>query len=229
MTATPAGSYDDSALATLLSDRPRRQFATGSRLFHEGEPPVEAFFIFDGLVKLVKTSDDGTEALLEFRGPGVFAGERSAIDGLPRMTTGVAAIPTSVAHVSREQLVIWIQRDADLALALLATFARRVRSAVAHVLELHAGDAASLVATRLMQLVHDPTFDSIRVVRGSTVEIEMPMTQAELASWAGVSHRSATNVLQQLRDEQLISTSRQHLEIRDPAELSKRSLAVTAP
>ena len=77
-----------------------------------------------------------------------------------------------------------------------------------------------------MQLVHDPTFESIRVDRGIDIEIEMPMTQQELASWAGVSHRSATNVLQQLREERLISTSRNHLEIRDPAELERRCVTM---
>jgi len=73
-----------------------------------------------------------------------------------------------------------------------------------------------------MQLAQDPTFESIRVDRGSEIEIEMPMTQHELASWAGVSHRSATNVLQQLREERLISTSRSHLEVLETAELARR-------
>jgi CRP-like cAMP-binding protein len=67
------------------------------------------------------------------------------------------------------------------------------------------------------------------VDRGATIEIEMPMTQQELASWAGVSHRSATSVLQQLRVDGVISTSRHHLEVRDPRELAKRCVATTSP
>lgn len=229
MTVAPHGASDSETLTILLSERPRRRFETGSRLFHEGEPPVEAYFIDRGLVKLVKTAEDGTESLLEFRGPGAFVGERSVVDGLPRMTSGVAAVPTSVAPVPREQLVACIQRDPDLALTMLITFAGCVRGAVQHLLDLRVGNAVSLVATRLTQLARDPTFESIRVDRGGTIEIEMPMTQQELASWAGVSHRSATNVLQQLRDERLISTSRHHLEIRDPTELAKRCLTTTSP
>jgi CRP/FNR family cyclic AMP-dependent transcriptional regulator len=229
MTATLPEAYGGEALMTLLSERPRRRFETGSRLFHEGEPPIEAFFVFDGLVKLVKTAEDGTESLLEFRGPGAFVGERSVVDGLPRMTSGVAATHTSVAPIPRDQLMTCIRRDADLALTMLTTLAGRVRNAVEHVLDLRAGNAASLVATRLMQLVRDPTFDSIRTERDDTIEIDMPMTQAELASWAGISHRSAANVLQQFRDDSIISTSRFQLEIRDPTELSKRCISTTPP
>lgn len=229
MTVAAAAAFGSETLITLLSDRPRRRFETGSRLFHEGETPVEAFFVFDGLVKLVKTAEDGTEALLEFRGPGDLVGERSVVDGRPRMASGVAATPTSVAPIPREQLMACIRRDADLALTMLTTFAGRLRDAVGHVLDLRAGNAASLVATRLMQLVLDPTFDSIRADRDGTIEIEMPMTQAELASWAGISHRSAANVLQQLRDDRIISTSRFHLEIRDRPELSKRCVTSTPP
>ena len=229
MTVARDGAADSETLTILLSERPRRRFETGSRLFHEGEPPVEAFFIYRGLVKLVKTAEDGTESLLEFRGPGAFVGERSVVDGLPRMTSGVAAIPTSVAPVPREQLVACIRSDTDLALTMLTTFAGCVRSAVGHVLDLRVGDAVSLVATRLMQLGRDPTFDSIRTERDGTIEIDMPMTQAELASWAGISHRSAANVLQQFRDDSIISTSRFQLEIRNPTELSKRCVSTTAP
>ena len=229
MTVAADGAADSETLTILLSQRPRRRFETGSRLFHEGEPPVEAFFIFDGLVKLAKTAEDGTESLLEFRGPGEFVGERSVVDGLPRMATGVAATPTSVAPIPRDQLMTCIRRDADLALTMLRTLAGRVRDACEHVLDLRAGNATSLVATRLMQLVRDPTFDSIRTERDGTIEIDMPMTQGELASWAGISHRSAANVLQQLRDDSIISTSRFRLEIRDPTQLSKRCASTTPP
>ncbi len=222
MTVAPDRALDSETLTTLLSKRPRRRFETGSHLFHEGEPPREAFFIYGGIVKLFKTAEDGAESVLEFRGPGAFVGERSVVDGRPRMKSGKAATPTSVASVPRDQLVECIRRDPDLALTLLSTFARCLRGTVEHILDLRVGDAASLVATRLMQLVRDPTFDSMRMYRGDTIEIEMPMTQGDLASWAGVSLRSATNVLQQLRDESLISTSRHHLEIRDPTELAKR-------
>lgn len=222
MTVPPDWACDSETLTTLLSKRPRRRFETGSHLFHEGEPPMEAFFIYGGIVKLFKTAEDGTESVLEFRGPGAFVGENSVFDGRPRMRSGVAATPTSVASVPRDQLVECIRRDRDLALTRLSTLARCLRGTVEHTLDLRAGDAATLVAARLMQLVRDPTFDSIRTDRGDTIEIKMPMTQGELASWAGVSHRSATHVLQQLRDDSLISTSRHHLEIRDPTELAKR-------
>lgn len=229
MTVAREGAADSETLTILLSQRPRRRFETGSRLFHEGEPPVEAFFILDGLVKLVKTAEGGTESLLEFRGPGEFVGERSVVDGWPRMATGVAALPALVAPIPRDQLITCIRRDAELALTVLATLAARVRHAVDHVLDLRAGNAATLVATRLMQLVRDPTFESIRTERGATIEIHMPMTQAELASWAGISHRSAANVLQQFRDDGIISTSRFQLEVRDPTELSKRCVSTTPP
>jgi CRP/FNR family transcriptional regulator, cyclic AMP receptor protein len=222
------GALAGGTFTILLSERPRRHFDTGRRLFREGEPPVEAFFIFRGLVKLVKTAEDGTESVLEFRGPGALVGERSVIDGRPRMASGVAATPTSAASVPRDQLVACIQRDTDLALTMLTNFAGYVRSAVEHLLDLRVGNASSLVATRLIQLARDPTFESMRVDRGGTIEIEMPMTQQELASWAGVSHRSATNVLEQFRNERLISTSRHRLEIRDPSALEKRCVTMTA-
>jgi CRP/FNR family transcriptional regulator len=228
MTVAPEGASESEALTTLLSERPRRRFETGSHLFREGEPPIEAFFIYGGIVKLIKTAEDGTESVLDFRGPGAFVGESSVVDGRPRMKSGVAATPTTVASVPRDQLLQCLRHDTDLSLTMFSTFARCLRGTFEHMLDLRVGDAASLIATRLMQLVRDPTFDSIRMDRGDTIAIEMPMTQGELASWAGVSHRSATNALQQLRDDNLISTTRYHLEIRDPTELANRCVTTTS-
>lgn len=229
MTGAPTGAPDGEFLTNLLSDRPRRKLERGARLYHEGDSPSEAFFVHSGLVKLVITADDGTEALVEFRGTGDFVGERSAVDGLPRTSSAVAAIDTSVTSVPRDDFISHIRHDADLALTMLTGFSVLVRTHVWHILDLTVGDAVTLVAGRLMQLVRDPIFDSLREDRNGTIVIEMPFSQQELASWAGVSHRSATGVLEQLREDRLISTSRLHLEIHDPATLADRCAPRPSP
>lgn len=210
------------ALAVLLSEQPRRRVTRGETLFNEGTPAVEAYFLHTGIVKLVKTAGDGFQALVALNGPGGFVGAHSTIDGLPRLTRAVAVTDMSVTAVTHDRLVALIRDHPDLALELLARFSRQLRIAMHQLLELAAGDAVALVARRLVQLVSDPMFDPIRSVRHGTTVIEMPMSQQELASWAGISHRSLTGALRHLRNDGLISTSRLHLEVHDTTALADR-------
>jgi CRP/FNR family cyclic AMP-dependent transcriptional regulator len=229
MTGAPTGVPTFESLTSLLSDRPRRRFARGARLYHEGDPPTHAFFVHDGLVKVVKTSDDGAEAVVEFRGSGDFVGERSVIDGLPRTTTAIAARDVSVTSVPSADFAWHLRHDADLAMTMVTSLANVVRHNIEHLLDLTVGDAVALVAVRLMQLVQDPIFDSIREDRNGTIAIEMPLSQHELASWAGVSHRSATAALGHLREQGHISTSRLHIEVRDPSALAEHGATRPLP
>lgn len=216
-------------LEVLLSEQPRRRVTRGATLFNEGTPAVEAYFLHTGIVKLVKTAGDGFQALVALSGPGGFVGAHSAIDGLPRLTRAVAVTDTSVTAVPHDRLVAVIRENPELSLELLARFSRQLRIAMHQLLELAAGDAVALVARRLVQLVSDPMFEPIRSVRHDITIIKMPMSQQELASWAGVSHRSLTGALRRLRNDGLISTSRLHLEVHDTAALANRCTTHPSP
>lgn len=204
-------------VADLVADRPTRALRSGTRLYHEGDRAEAAHFILDGLVKLVRSASDGSQALLDLRGPGRFVGAHSAIDGQPRLATAQAVTDLTVASIPCADLVGRIGDDASLARELLVRSARHLRELTLHVSELAARDPVALVARRVCQLGADPEYARIRRARGSTIIVEMPLTQEELAGWAGVSHRSVATALRDLRDAGLISTSRMHLEIHDLA------------
>lgn len=176
-----------------------------------------------GLLKLVMTSSDGSEALVAFRGPDTFVGEYSAIDGLPRLATAVVVAETTVTPIDRHELLEVLRSDPDLALALLVNLARDVRATAVHVLGLASADPLARVARRLVDLVSDPTFASVRRVTSESVIIDMPVSQHDLARWAGVSHRSVGASLQRLRNDGQISTGRLRLEVHDVAGLSERA------
>lgn len=221
MAGAPSRGADTQSWTSLLLDRPRRPFPRGACLYRQGDPPSHVFVVHQGLVKLVKTTREGAETLVDFRGAGDFVGEHSVIDGAPRTTTATAAIDSSVGSVPRVDFVRHLRGDADLAMTVVSRLSHVVRAGMRHTADLMVGDAVALVAGRLLQLAWDPIFDPVREDRNGTVVIEMPLSQRELASWAGVSQRSATAVLGYLRSLGHISTSRLHVEVRDPPALAE--------
>jgi CRP/FNR family cyclic AMP-dependent transcriptional regulator len=175
------------------------------------------------MLKLMKTAADGSEAMLSIRGEGDIVGELSAIDARPRLVSAVTITEVRVATIGRDRLVGALEERSELSFALLASLAGQLRSAALHTLALASGDAIALTARRLVHLATDHAFESTRWERAGRLVLDMPISQQELATWAGVSHRSAVSSLGHLRDEKIISTSRLHVEILSLARLRLRA------
>lgn len=226
MEVAPGQTHRGETWSRVLSDQPRRRVPAGKWLYREGDRPDGAHFLRTGLVKLVKHMPSGLELLIELRGPGDLVGGHSAIDGLPRIAGAAAMIESEVTTVRRDRFVEIVRQDADSAMAMLGDFSRDLRVTVRRLVERSARDAVALVATRLLEFITHPMFEPFRVVMGPTTIIDMPISQRELASWAGVSPRSTADALHHLRDEGIISTSRLHVEVHDARALADRCIAV---
>ena len=212
------------ALADDLAATPRQYHRAGDHLFGEGDPSTDVFFVHQGLVKIVKTATDGKQAIVALLGAGGLVGEHAAIDGLPRGTGAVAATDVVTARLARRHVLAAVDRDGDVAREILSRFTGQLRSTTRDVLALATGDSVTLIAARLAELVSGPMFAALRSTDGrGVIVVEMPISQQELASWAGVSHRSAASALQELRTAGVITTGRLHVEVLDPAALAQRA------
>lgn len=227
-----AGAFLDAmeptTAAELLADSVQRTVPRNGWLFHEGDGPHDAFVIDTGLLKLFKTTFDGSQAMLALRGPGEIVGELGAIDGQPRMLSAVAAVESQVTVIPGDRLVGLIRDRPEFAMTMLTNQAILLRQTARHILALASGDALALVARRLLQLVDDPAYGAARSERAGTTVIDMPLSQQDVAAWAGVSLRSAAAVLKQLRDDSIVSTSRLQLEVHDRDELKRRAGSLVA-
>jgi CRP/FNR family cyclic AMP-dependent transcriptional regulator len=161
--------------------------------------------------------------MVSIRGEGDIVGELSAIDARPRLVSAVTVTEVRVATIGRDRLIGALEERSDLSFALLASLAGQLRSVTLHTLALASGDAIALTARRLVHLATDHAFAAARWEREGKLILDMPISQQELATWAGVSHRSAVSSLGHLRDEGIISTSRLHLEILSLARLRLRA------
>lgn len=227
-----AGSFlnamEPTTAVALLTDSVQRPLPRNGWLFHEGDRSLDAFVIDTGLLKLFKTTVDGSQALVALRGPGEIVGELGAMDGQPRLLSAVAAVESQVTVLPGDRIINLLHGRPDFAAAMLSNLTIMVRQSAVHILALGSGDALALVARRLLQLVDDPTYGEVRSERAGTTVIDMPLSQQEVAAWAGVSLRSAASVLKQLRDDSIVSTSRLKLEVHDRDELERRAGSLVA-
>lgn len=122
---------------TLLSDQDRARIAdrlqrhcmaAGQAIIVEGETDKRLFIIEDGVVDVIKDMGTSKERPLASLGPGDYFGEMALVDNLERSASVVARYPTRLLSLDQQDLLAEIAKNPSIALELLATLSRRVRT-----------------------------------------------------------------------------------------------------
>jgi CRP/FNR family transcriptional regulator, cyclic AMP receptor protein len=196
--------------------RPVR-FHRGHALFTQGDRAERVFVIERGSVMVTSMAPGGREIVLGLRGPGDLIGELSALDAAPRSAAALA-VEEVEATVAPSSALIRALSDAAIAMDLLRVLASRLRDADRKRLEFAALDTLGRVAWRLEELSErfgEQTPDGI--------DVELPLSQEQLASWCGASREATVKALATLRTLGCISTGRRSVLIRDIEALHRHA------
>lgn len=196
------------------------QFRRGQALFTEGDLAERVFIIERGWVMISSVAPSGREIVLGIRGPGDVIGDLSVLDGAPRSATALA-VDDVEATVAPGSALTRALTDAAAAGELLRILAARLRDADRKRLEFAALDTLGRVAWRLQEL--GERFGQRTPVG---VEVELPLSQDQLASWCGASREATVKALAALRSLGCIATGRRSVVICDAEALRRHAHGV---
>jgi CRP/FNR family cyclic AMP-dependent transcriptional regulator len=192
----------------------RRRYPARTFLFHEGDEPNGAFIVEEGLIRIDRTLSSGRNVLLTLATAGDLLGELSVVDGSPRSATASTVTDSRLLVIPMRAFADILASDPDLSARMLGLVIARLRALTDQLVEAAAHGAASRVAARIVDLMRiagaDPTFPT---------ELRLPITQEELAQWAGLSREGAVKGLAELRTAGIIETGRKRMTILDPDRL----------
>ena len=213
------GGLSDAELADVASCLVTRTFGKGVFIFHKDSPGQTLYVIESGRVRIFILSESGQEISLNVYGPGEIIGELGFLDGRPRSASAVALEPTQTWALRREDFFRRLEGHPRLALRLLEILAARLRYATAYAESLAFLDVGGRVAMRLLELADRFGAQS---PRGNGLELDLFLTQAELASWVASSRETVNKVLSTFRDQGLIELVGQKITILDRVGLWRR-------
>ena len=205
-------------LASITQQARRRTFRRGETIFRHGDVGNALYFLESGRVKIVVTSEQGEEVLLAVLGPGEVFGELSVFDGLPRSATVVVLEDAVALALERDTLQEFLRREPEVALHLLSVLSRRLRTGDTMVEDCAFLDVPGRLAKKLLDLAEQhghPTSEGL--------EIELRLTQRELAGMVAASRESVNKHLAYFRQKGLVRLQHGHLVIRKPEELARRA------
>lgn len=199
---------------------------SGETVHVQGSGSTDVFFVLSGIVKVSVVSSTGADMLLALRSPGELVGHFAAIDGHGQPASAQAMTDAELLRLKAGDFLDLLATHPTLARAIMAGLARQVRDLASHVLEVTDVEASALVARRLMTLATDRRYRGLRRTDDQRCVIAPALSQADLAGWAGVCHRSAAAALQSFRRDGLIRTRRLCIEVLDLDGLERRAAAV---
>jgi CRP/FNR family transcriptional regulator, cyclic AMP receptor protein len=194
-----------------------RAYGANVTLFHQGDEAGAVMVLLRGRVKVVGMGGYGREAIMALRGPGELLGELAAIDGGPRSATVTTLEPVDVLLVAHSTFSSFLERRPRVALVILRLIVKRFRHAGEQQAQFATHDVQARVAQRLLELAE--RFGSPED-RG--IEIALPLTQEELASWAGASREAVSKALHQLRALRIVETGRRRVTVLDLEALRRQ-------
>ncbi len=194
-----------------------RQLPARSIVYLEGDHGRDVVLVRRGDLKVAKTID-GREVVLDVVGPGDFVGEVAALDDRPRSATVSVLTAAEIVVVPFSAFLDVLERHPGVALAIARRIAARLRHASRRQTEYGSLDAAGRVCARLVELM--PRYGRRD---GCSVVIRAPLSQGEIAAWAGLSREAVVKALRGLRAAGWITTSPRTITVLDVAAVTSRA------
>ena len=200
-------------LDALIGSASEQTVERGAIITLEGEPAAAMYVVLEGRVKVVRHSLEGREQIMHIVDPFDHFNTVPIFGGGSCPATTEALLPTRLLSWPRDQMRELAQTYPELAMALLAEFANRLRGMVGLVENL----ALHTVNGRLARLLLE---QAAATEQGSA---PVALTQAEMAAHIGSVREMVGRALKAFEAAGLISLSRGAIQIIDPAGLATQA------
>ncbi len=192
-----------------------RKYDKNQAILREDDKHTSSMFIIvTGKIKVMITSYEGKEAILDIMEPGDYFGEMSIIDGEPRSASVYAVEHTELLILRREDLLVQIERNPKLALSMLIEFSRRLRIADRRISSL----ALLGVYGRIANLIIDLANKKGEAV-GKIIVVKDRPTHQEIADMTGTTRETVSRVLNKLQRSGSLLVERDKLIVLHKEEL----------
>lgn len=191
-----------------------RNYQRGATIIHQDEPGSMLYIIVNGHVKITSVSSEGEELILALLTDNDFFGELSLLDGQPHSASATAMETTQVMTLNRDEFLEVIAKNPEIVNNILVVLSNRLRRTNTMFEDAVFLQLPARLSKRLLELGEQHGLKT-----DSGLEIELRLTQQDLANFLGASRVAINRLLRQLQDSGLISINRKHITILQPGEL----------
>ncbi len=192
--------------------RPTR-YRRNQILFFEGGIAQHLFALHSGLVKMVKSLENGKDRITGVLFPGELFGLESLTD-VSYPLTAVALRDCEICAAPREEFSTYLQTNPEIALGMVRFLVEEIKRVRTQVTDMSFKDARMKVATFIMSLVTNDTPST-----DGALHLLLPLSRLEISEVLELSPETISRTLSSFRREQLVVARGRHLVIQNRAGL----------
>lgn len=190
------GALTEADRKAVAQEMREASYGSGQAIFARGDPGRDIHLVTLGRVRLSVLTAEGRELSFAHAEPGQIFGEIAVLDGGLRTADATAVTKVSTYTLSKGALARLIDERAIVREGVIQFLCRRVREAD-HQLE---GIALYPIEVRLARFFLAAAHQKGKTEPGSTVVIDLPISQSELALLIGASRPKVNAALALLED-----------------------------
>ena len=205
--AYPFQDVSPAELEPLLPSFRRHVYPHAGRVWNQGDPATDLWFVIDGQVRTVHSSAAGDEVVTGLVGAGESIGHPGLFLPAPiRMTSCIAAEPSTLLSLRRDLLLSFLERHPAALRRMLEALSLQTASQTVLFRELAFHDVRGRVAQRILELAtsHGEPVDS-------GIRITLQLRQATLAGLVAASRENVNRALASLAEEGAIRQEDGHI------------------
>lgn len=201
--------------ALLAANLILQTFERGETIFHQGSIGSTLYVVISGKVRIYTISETGQELAVTIFRAGDFFGELALLDHQPRSASAETMTRTSVLMLQKTAFLNTITVCPPIAVALLEALAARLRQNNTYIEHLASLSAPQRVVRQLVGLARHGDAES------PDPQINLRLTQDELASLSGTTRETVNRVLSHLRDQGILLVERSRVRVLSLARLEQ--------
>jgi CRP-like cAMP-binding protein len=196
-------------------------YKKGEHIFYEDSMPNGLYCVSTGVVKLVKTNNDGKEQILRFAKSGDFLSYRALIADEPLVATAICLEDTVCCMIPKKVFLDLLDQNPQISKSMLITLSHDLGVAEERVQSLAQKSVRERLAETLLFL--HATFNDKQFSEDEVIHITLP--REDIANIVGTATETVIRLLSEFKNDKLIELDGKRIKLLNKEKISKISQA----
>ncbi len=205
-----------SALADVAARARVQHLPKGAIVFTQGQPAERCHALLAGRVRIAQSGEAGGQLIVRFIGPGEMFGTMALFTDRHYPAEAMSVIDSVEISWTEGALLALVHDHPQIAINLVKIAGARLREVQERLRELATQRVDQRMAHVLLRLAGQRGVEG-----GRCATIDFPLTRQDLAEMCGTTLYSASRILTAWEKAGFITTHRQRVTLRNPAELRR--------
>lgn len=203
-------------LSLLFSDEFVQLYKKGSIVYSEGARMKGCYFVYDGIVKIYQTGNEGKEQIIKFEKAGDFFGFRSVVLKEKACTSVRVLSDATLCSIPENRLMQLFKSNSDFAYELMQMACRELGDSNNYLRDIAQKSVKARLAEVLLMMSND---------FGMTADgtLKLAVSREDLGNIVGTATESVIRLLSEFRNEGLVDAQKRKIKLLDICKLRKQA------